>query len=529
MTNKFAQALKVEDSNESRSITENGALGLAKTKSRLVDFFFKVGSMRNMSPADIATQFAEAYAENSARALELLFMVRDCRGGMGEKRTFNVCFDWLVRNFPGDANDLVRLIPEYGSWKTFFELTDALQQNSNVWDSAKAFVVEQLTKDTLNAKAGKSVSLLGKWMPSENTSSKATRSLATLWRNALHLDSKTYRQSLSVLRKAIKIVEADMSAGNWDQIDYNAVPSKAGMLYRNAFMKHDEERRKIWLADLASGKEGVKINTAALTVADMVHVYSERASASGWSHSGWNQVEEDPTIEAAWRDLVAKNMMAEDEVALLPVVDGSGSMYAPISNSSKVQAIDVSMALGLFLANINTPAWRGMIMEYGSNPAFFAVPTGASLLEQLKIAVKHDDCGSTNVEAVYDLILNTAVKNHFKQEDIPNVVCFSDMEFDMAMGSWYNRSITTATLFQSIIAKWTAAGYKLPKQIFWNINSRTGTIPLTENEFGVALLSGYSQSIIGMILSRKLDPLAILLEKLDSPRYDLVRKALAAA
>lgn len=526
MTNKFAQALKAEDSNESRSITENGALGFARTKSRLVDFFFKVGSMRSMSPADIATQFAEAYAENPSRALELLFMVRDCRGGMGEKRTFNACFDWLVRNFPGDAADLVRLIPEYGSWKTFFELSDSLAQNPRIWDSAKAFVAEQIVKDTANAKAGKPVSLLGKWMPSENTSSKATCQLATMWRKILHLNSKEYRKTLSLLRKAIKIVEADMSAGNWDKIDYNAVPSKAGILYRDAFMKHDEVRRKTWLADLKSGTNGAKINTAALTVADMVHIYAERANSNGWSHSGWSQVEEDPTIEAAWRDLVAKNMIPENEGSLLPVIDGSGSMYAQISSSSNVQAIDVSMAMGLFLANINTPAWRGMIIEYGSHPNFFTVPTGASLLEQLKIAIKHDDCGSTNVEAVYDLVLRTAVKNHFAQEDIPTIVCFSDMEFNQAMAGW---TTSATTLFKHIAEKWTAAGYKLPRQIFWNINSRTGTIPLTENECGVALLSGYSQAIMGMILSRKLDPLAILLEKLDSPRYDLVRQALASA
>lgn len=524
MTNKFAQALKVEDSDMSRSTTENGALGFARTSSRLVDFFFKVGSMRAMSPADISSQFAEAYAENPARALELLFMVRDCRGGMGEKRTFNICFDWLVNNFPGDAYNLVKLVPEYGSWKTFFELTNSFQKNQQVWDAAKTLVVEQLTKDSINAKEKKPVSLIGKWMPSENTSSKETRSLATLWRKVLHLDSKTYRKSLSLLRKAIRIVEADMSAGNWEKINYNTVPSKAGMLYRNAFMKHDEERRKQWLEDLKSGKEGVKINTAALTVADMVHIYRTKAGMNGCFGSvNWN-FEEDPTIEAAWRELVAKNMMAEDEVALLPIVDGSGSMYSRISPSSNVEAIDVSMALGLFLANINTPAWRGMIMEYGSNPSFFTVPTGASLLEQLKIAIKHDDCGSTNIEAVYDLILATAVKNHFAQSDIPNMVCFSDMEFDMAMAGW--RAPSMMTLFQHIEYKWTKAGYKFPKQIFWNINSRSGTIPLTENEFGVALLSGYSQSIIGMILSRKLDPLAILLEKLDSPRYDLVRNAL---
>jgi hypothetical protein len=234
---------------------------------------------------------------------------------------------------------------------------------------------------------------------------------------------------------------------------------------------------------------------------------------------------DDPTIEAAWRDLVAKNQIPEDSPSMLPVMDGSGSMYSKISSGSNIMAIHVSIGLSLFLANINTKAWKGMVMEYGSRPSFFQVPTNASLREQIKIALAHDDCGSTNVEAVFDEVLKTAVREGFKQEEIPEIICFSDMEFSPAMIGWRNAD-NEDRLFEYIARKWSDAGYSLPRLTFWNINSRTGTIPLTENKNGVALLSGYSQSIMQMVLSRKLDPLTILLEKLDSPRYNLVREAL---
>lgn len=538
-TNKFAQALKAQDASESVSVTENGALGFARTGSRLVDFFFKVGSMRNMSPDEIKTHFAEAYAEDSKRALELLFFVRDCRGGMGEKNVFNVCYDWLVQNYPADAVKLLKLIPEYGSWKTFVALTDSFRKDADVEKQANYIVKDKWLEDISNWGEVGHVSLLGKWMPSENASSGNTKRLATYWRNVLGLDSRTYRKALSKFRQTIKVVERDMTSGNWNEIDYNTVPARAGMLYKNAFLKHDEERRRAWLAALKKPEEnpGVKINTTGLTIPDLVSKYI--------TISGWGTVsvpnEDDPTIEAAWSDLVAKGMMPEDAISMIPVMDGSGSMYSCSVGNGKTRPIEVSLGLGLYLANINTPAWRGMCIEFGSHPCFFQVPVGASLREQLKIAIQHNDCGSTDIQAVFNLILKTANKNGFSQKDIPQIVTFSDMEFNQAYAPSYSRLRNNSyrlfdseviddcqnRLFQIISKTYAAAGYDLPKMVFWNICSRSGTIPVTENKMGVALLSGFSQSIMDMLLSGKLDPLSILLEKLDAPRYDLVRKALA--
>ena len=520
MTNKFAQALKNEDSRQSVSVTENGALGFARTKSSLVDFFFKVGSMRNMPETQIESAFAEAYAEDPLHALELMHFIRDCRGGMGEKRVFKICFDWLVQNFPGDACNLVNLIPEYGSWKTFFELTDTFRKNKNVENVAKQIFLCQWDLDFNAFLNGKhSVSLLGKWAPSENASSKESKRLACYWRNVLKMDAKHYRKALSAFRNKIRIVEKDISANNWSEIDYNAVPAKAGMLYKNAFLKHDEARRRLWLADLAAGKNNAKINTSGLTAPEIIHRYLQY---SGWSASVPDK--EDPVLEAAWKDLVSKNMLPENAISMLPVMDGSGSMYTNISLESSLQAIEVCIGLGLFLANINTSAWRGMCIEFGARPVFFQVPTGASLREQIKIVLQHNDCGNTDVQAVFNLILNTARKNGFTQKEIPQIVTFSDMEFDAAYQTYDKKK--TERLFETIAQDYASEGYFLPKMVFWNICSRTGTIPVTENEMGVSLLSGFSQSIMDMLLSRKLDPLEILLEKLNAPRYNLVREAL---
>lgn len=515
-SNRFINGIKNADAETSVSVTENGALGFSKTNSRLVDFFFHIGSMRSWDKSKIASDFAEAYAENPQRAIETMFLARDCRGGMGEKNVFNVCFDWLVRNYPGDAKDVLHLIPEYGSWKTFFDLTDSFQKNADILNEAKDVFKKQLAKDMSDSINFGKCSLLAKWCPSENTSSKETRKLANYWRNVLGLSGKEYRKMLSGFRRQIKIVETSMSANKWSEIDYNAVPAKAGLLYKDAFLKHDELRRKEWLSALSQNNGSAKINTSGLTAADLVKKYMESTMTSfGFN---FDSMVEDPVIEAAWKDLIAKNQLPENCPDMIPVMDGSGSMYWDGNNAMK--AIYVSIGLGLFLANINRGAFKGKAIEFGRKPHFFEVPTGASLFEQIKIAMKYDDCGNTNIRAVMELVLKTAVDNNLGQNEIPQLICFSDMEFDEAFVH------SDEKLFKIINDEYNAAGYLLPKMFFWNIDSRSNTIPLIENEMGVGLLSGYSQSIMDMVLSRKLNPYSILIEKLNSPRYDLVRKAL---
>jgi hypothetical protein len=122
MTNSFLNSLNTAAANTSVSHTENGAVGYIRTRHALTDFFFKVGSMRSWSDEQIVSAFMEAYAEDKNRALELLFLVRDCRGGQGEKRVFTVVFSWLAKTNPDFACALLKLVPEYGSWKSFFDL-----------------------------------------------------------------------------------------------------------------------------------------------------------------------------------------------------------------------------------------------------------------------------------------------------------------------------------------------------------------------------------------------------------------------
>lgn len=513
-TNKFLSSLKKADARESVSITENGAVGYARSGHALTDFFFKVGSMRKAGPIEIANAFAEVYAEDKQRALELMFFIRDCRGGQGEKHVFNAIFGWVIKNDPAAAISLLSLIPEYGSWKSFFELTPYfLSASEDVRKAANTLFMDRWDSDIDGMEAQKSISLMAKWCPSANTSSRNTKNLARYWRGVLGITEKEYRKTLSSLRDYLKILETKMSANKWSEIDYNAVPSRAGVIYRNSFLKHDETRRRQWLEDLKKPESGAKINTGVLDCPTVVSKYVKDVWYGNYAN------DEDATLEAAWADMVKKGRESGVN-GFIPVIDGSGSMTVNVGGN--LSALDVARGLGLYFAAINAEPWRGKAIEFGSYPEFFEVDTDGSLLQQLKIAARHTDCGTTNLEAVFDLVLKVAVDGNLKQEEIPGIIIFSDMEFNFSCQN------PSARLFKQIEQKWNNAGYKLPKLFFWNINSRTGTLPMIENDFGVGLISGFNQSIMKMVMSNKVDPYEIIIEQLDAPRYDLVRKALNA-
>ena len=374
-------------------------------------------------------------------------------------------------------------------------------------------VIKQLTSDTKNMESGKPVSLLAKWMPSINTSSESTKKLARMFAQNLRISEKQYRKMLSGLRSYLVVTEKQMSEQKWNEIDYKSVPSKANLLYKDAFMRHDEWRRKDYLESLKKGE--TKINASTLFPHDVVHKYS----ASWWTLSPV-----DETVEQLWKNLPD---YVQGNGNTMVVADGSGSMMSGVGGSN-VTAWEVAHALAIYFAERSSGPFKDQYITFSSTPQFVNLKQG-SLNMKLGIARKHSEISNTNIEAVFDLILNTAIRTHAKQSDIPaNILIISDMEFDSATyGGYYGRFATPSqTLFDTIRQKYERAGYKLPRLVFWNVNSRTGSIPVTENELGVALVSGFSPAICKIVLSGNLDPYGALVETLMNKRYDPVEEAI---
>ena len=234
----FATAMHREGTHK---LTENGAFAYDSTaQGALLDLFSQIGALRPRTDREIESKFAAAFREDKLLATKMLFYSGDIRqGGLGERRTFRICLRWLAERYPEIVNKNIELIPYFNRFDSWFELVGTKCEKV-MWEQ----VLDTLTKDMqgYNASKGKKfvpISLLAKWMPSENTSSAKTRALAARAIKALKLTPRTYRRMLSALRKHIGITERMMSTGEWGLIDYAKVPSYAMHNYGSAFAKHD--------------------------------------------------------------------------------------------------------------------------------------------------------------------------------------------------------------------------------------------------------------------------------------------------
>lgn len=489
----FMNAIKNE-LNDEKCLTTNGAVGYATSGKKLLDLNFSVTSLRKQSEQEIINKFMDAYYEDPLLAMKWLFYCRDCRNGIGERRLFRVVIQYLATLKPDIVRSVLKLVAEYGRHDDVLCLLDTPVKNDVL-----AAIKEQLVSDKNNMDAGRNISLISKWCASENSSSKTTKAYATTIRKYLGMTSKQYRQMLSKMRQYIDVVERKMSAKQWNEINYEAVPSRANLIYNNAFLRNDEERRREYLDALSKGK--AKINASVLFPDDIVHKYCGSMYST-------NVKSLDETLEGLWKAL--PTLTTENT---LVVRDGSGSMMG--------KPMDVSTAMAIYMAERSTGEFHNQFITFGAKPKLISLDGMDTLREKLLKTYRETDCSNTNIKAVFDLILRTAVNNKMSQADMPkNIVIISDMQFD---GVRFN---FTQPLFESIAADYAQYGYKMGRLIFWNVDEyHSNVVPIQQNELGVVLISGYSQNLVKMVMSGETDPYECLVKQLNDKRYDAVEEA----
>lgn len=487
------------------TFTENGAVAFKSTGNPLLDFFALGGAMRGRDLGDILTLFTRAFAHDPLRALKCVFYFRDCRGGQGERDVPRAILRHLANTHPEIVAKNLHLLPEYGRWDDLLVFLD-----TPVEKQAIGFIRDVLQKEL---EPGAKPSLIWKWLPSVNTSSRESRAQARKIIKYLGWTERQYRKILAKKRRELDVVEVKMTAQEWDKINYPAVPAYAMKLYRNAFRLHDPDRFNQYLIDLAAGKS--KINANVLYPYDIIRaVY----------RSSWNDPNT-PLYEAQWEEI--KRGFTNDDNALA-VVDVSGSMLG--MNGLPIFS---SIALGLLLAETNRGPWRNFFITFSAHPRLQQIQ-GGTLRGKIYSMMKNAGY-NTNVEAVFDLLLRTAVQHKVPQEEMPRkIVIISDMEFDAARytemhGSKSRRAIlggdyacenTSPALFRAIRERWRQAGYEMPTLIFWNVAARNTQVPMTRDDRGVIFVSGHSPSIFKNILNPEaLDGEKLMLEVLDSDRY----------
>lgn len=502
MTNTILNGLK-EATNFTH--TENGALTHKTTLSNCLDFFAMGGAMRNRSDADVILMFNKAFQENELIALKLLFYFRDIRGGQGERRLFRVIIKDLATRHKDSIKRNLKVIPEFGRWDDLYEFIGTPLQTE-----ALDFMKEQFVLDL----QCKTPSLLGKWLKSENASSQQTKIYGNITRKHFGLTSRQYRRALSELRARINVLERLMSANEWDKIEFDKIPSKAGLIYRNAFARRDLIAKKY---ETFAKSEDTKVNADTLYPYEVVEKALENISSYG---SGWCGTDvERAIVNKYWGCL--KDYFNGNEINGIAVVDTSGSMHGT--------PINVAISLGLYMAERSGGPFANHYISFASRPQLIET-SGIDFVDKVGRIYQTNLIDNTNIEATFDLILQTALRTKASQEDLPqNIFVISDMEFDSAASSGWSRNRFSSfnrnnaeTLLEGIAKKFRSYGYEMPHLIFWNVDARQNNIPMIDPNAKISYVSGFSPSIFECVITGKTG-YDLMLEAINKERYSVIK------
>ncbi len=476
-----------------RALTENHAAAYSTTESDCLDLFASIGAFRQQNDGAIIAAFQRAYAENPGLAMKILFYSRDIRGGLGERRTFRVIINWLAQSKPESVKKNLMHIAGFGRYDDLLCLLGTACEAE-----ALDYIQEQFQADLKALESGEPVSLLGKWLPSVNASSKETAKKAKRIARAFGMNDAAYRKALSRLRASIGIIENKLRERDYS-FDYAKQPSKAMFKYRQAFIRNDADRYRAFLQSVRCGKARLHAETLML--------YEIIAPVMSWGVSPPSQIQKN-AVDAAWYSL-ADFTDGENAIA---VVDGSGSMYA----YRNPMPVSVALSLGIYFAERNRGAFHNHFITFSENPQLVEIK-GQDIVDKVNYCMGYGEIASTNIQKVFELILDAAVNNRVPQKQLPKTIyIISDMEFDACPCD------AGMTNFAYAKKRFANYGYQLPQVVFWNVASRNGHQPVTMNEQGVVLVSGCTPRIFSMVVKEKATPYEFMMKVLTSGRYDCI-------
>lgn len=471
----------VNQTRQKDALTANNAVTHSTSLNNVIDLFFIAGASRNISDTDIENMLEKAWSENSILTLKCIFWAGDIRGGAGERRFFRVALKWLKKRHPDTFNKNFKKVPEYNRWDSLF-----LFNEKPVLD----YIYKALTEEKNN--------LCAKWMPRK----KQYDNFASTFRKTFNLTPKEYRK---MIVKLSNTVEQKMCNKEWDEIEYPQVPSVAMNKYRQAFLRHDKERFNMYIEDVQKGKE--KINAGAIFPHDIlkkvISLFTTNIVFGGNVKINKKELENPDAIVAQWNNL--PNYMKGNREKILPICDVSGSMFCMHN-----LPISISLALGLYLSERNEGLFKDAFITFSENPKMEYLK--GDFYDRVQQLASSEWGMNTNLTAVFQLILNRAVKNHLTPKEMPDkLLIISDMEFD---------SCSDLTNYEQILREYASAGYKVPKIIFWNVNGRPGNVPVCSKTKNVALVSGASPTIMTSILGGEdFSPESVMKKTLKHDRY----------
>ncbi len=508
----FAQAM-----NYILPTTWNGATSLSTPdKSKVyegrISLFFK--GVRGLENKKLYEYIHKSASEDLVDTFLLAFNLRDPRGGKGERDLGRQILVWLFYNYTTEFEKVFKLIPEYGRWDDLlcffpkyiytFCLGELNDQQKSVQNKIITFISEQILSDYNDMLEGKSVTLCSKWMPSEGDSDDKKYQLVETLISHMEISKREYRKKyISPLRSYLKIVEKYMCEKRWNEIDFSHVPSCAMKKLKKAFEKNANESFNSWQQKLQKGE--VKINAKVLFPHEVIREIRK------------NRGIVDIICEEQWKVLEKEVEKLGNFNKTLVVVDTSGSMESP-----DFLPLDIATALGLLISNNVQGEFHNHVITFHETPTF-------QVLENKNLETRYKQIrniqwgGSTNLQAVFELILNKAKLANLKESDMPDTIfIISDMQFNQVEGFYGQK-----TNFEVVDEKYKLAGYQRPKIIFWNVNGLSTDFPVSVQDDGTCLISGATTSIISSILNTvEFSSYGIMRTELDKERYSLIKESL---
>ncbi|KAK8016201.1 hypothetical protein PG993_014390 [Apiospora rasikravindrae] len=407
---------------------------------------------------------------------------------------------------------------------------------------------EQLKSDLAllrgdDPKAKKRISLCAKWAPSHDRFHDKHTFIVSTIAELMHPEDtsqgmdreiyirhtrEAYRKDISALRGHLDIVEHHLSAKTLDKIKYDRVPSLAMNKYTPIFAEKDTENFEAYITKVAEGK--AKISGATLLPSTLIKTVRQ-ADEGRVAGSSYKSVKEALTakiavlsgkvVDGQWKTLVQRIKDSGTLESSIAVCDVSGSMTSPTFDDGTCP-MDSAIGLSLLLAEITKPPFGGAFITFSGNPTVERVDLTKSLHEKYQSMSTASWGMNTDFVAVFEnLILPMAVRNNLKPEDmVKRIFVFSDMQFDAADSTYncydlHSRNNGWSMSYERIKKKFSDAGYEMPELVFWNLaggragydgswgalgGDPTAPKPVTANQEGTSIVSGYSQGMLKVFL-----------------------------
>ena len=564
---------------------ENGMLEKKTTSSDLLNLFFRL--VRNLPSSELENMFAMVLDKSSTNndadllvdLIVLVFQTRDIRGGKGEKMLFYNMFLQLYINYPETVISLLNEIPNYGYFKDFMNLHEMIVvlqsdrwrymlhklQSSMIDLFAKQLLADKETIESAKASgAVPKLSLAAKFAPREGKKFKAFYNMLV---KRLFPRSKTpnkdYRSLVVELTATLEIPEVFMCANRYDEIDFRKVPSLCLNRHRAAFLnelvtkkgKHsvpltetqqetgnrfpnDMKRvkcRNTLVQSTVEGKVCGKVLLPHELISQLMSRHAIQFAESSVYDAQWQKII-DSVLETSAKFVSSDAPQGVNFGKLLPMVDVSGSMEGT--------PMEVAIALGILVSMTCDPSFRNRFITFDSDPTWVNLTGCQSLFDKVKKTQNAPWGISTNFEAAFEMILKASCDARLTPDQIPDLIVFSDMQFNQA--GYFGETMYNAMTrrFAEEGKKICGSPWPLPKIIFWNLRGDTCGYPVNANQRNVQMLSGFSPSLLKLLLDgeplvsetiaedgavtrQQITPEETLRKALDDERYFPIREILS--